>query len=118
MTESLLLDEHYPPTLARLLRQAGFDVVGVSENPALLGACDQDVYQAAIDQGRRVVTENVRDFRPLLALALGNGTPYAPLLLTTAKHHPRRIDALGQLATALIAWLEKPDPPKQAEEWL
>ena len=118
MSERLLLDEHYPPMLAQLLRQAGFDVVGVAEDPAMLGAPDPEVFRVAAAQGRRVVTENVRDFRPLLTRALSDATPYAPLLFTTAKRHPRRIDALGALASSLRAWLEEPDPPKQAEEWL
>jgi len=118
MSESLLLDEHYPPTLAQLLRTDGFDVVGVSEGPALRGASDSEIHQTAIEQSRRVVTENVRDFRPLLMTALSSGAPYAPLLLTTAKRHPRRTDALGTLATDLRTWLKTTDPPRQPEEWL
>ena len=116
MSDPLLLDEHYPASLARLLRTEGFDVVAISEDPALMGVPDPEVYQAAIDQSRRIVTENVRDFRPLLALALSNDLPYAPVLFTTSKRHPRS-DALGRLAADLRAWLEA-DTPRQPEEWL
>lgn len=118
MTESLLLDEHFPPALARLLRQDGFDVIGVSEDPLLIGASDYGVYQAAIEQGRRVVTENVRDFRPLLARSLSNDAAYAPLLLTTRKRYSRRTEALGALASALRDWLQDSNSSRQAEEWL
>ena len=117
MTESLLLDEHYPPVLAQRLRQEGFDVIAVAEIPTLQGAPDDEVYQIAIDQGRRVITENIRDFRPLLTLALSRGTSFAPLLFTTAKKYSRRASALGALTTALRAWLRSTDP-QQVEEWL
>ena len=114
--EPLLLDEHFPPALAELMRESGFDVVGVVEDPAMRGACDEEIYRIAAAQGRRVVTENVRDFRPLLVAAIGNGGPVASLLLTTAKRHPR--SAIGPLSAALMDWLRRVDPPKQNEEWL
>lgn len=114
--EALLLDGYFPPVLAELVRRSGFDVTGVSETPAMRGASDPEVYQAAIAQRRRVVTENVRDFRPLLVSAISAGAPVAPLLLTTAKRHPR--SDIGSLAAALCAWLERADPPRQPEEWL
>ena len=114
--EALLLDEHFPPSLADMLRRSGFDVVGVSEDPALRGASDDVVYQAAITQGRRVVTENVRDFRPLLVAAVNTGGAVAPLLLTTSKRQPRH--DVGGLATAIGQWARQTDPPKQLEEWL
>jgi len=118
MTEALLLDEHFPPVLASLLRAEGFDVVSVSESTALRGVSDDEVYKAAIEQGRRIVTENVRDFRPLLSAALSDGTPCAPLLLTTPKRHPRRSGALGALVADLCTWLGQGDSPRQIEEWL
>ena len=115
-SEALLLNEHFPPALAELLRQSGFDVVGVAEYPAMRGAPDAEVYRIAASQRRRVVTENVRDFRPQLALAVSSHEPVAPLLLTNAKHFPR--NDIGPLLTALSAWLERDNPPKQVEEWL
>jgi len=114
--EALLLDEHFPPALAELMRQSGYDVVGVVEAPSMRGISDAEVYQAAIAQRRRVVTENVRDFRPLLVAAINTGAPAAPLLLTTARRHPR--SDIGSLAATLGTWLERTDPPKQVEEWL
>jgi len=118
MSELLLLDEHFPPLLAESLRRAGFDVTSVAETPSLLGTSDEQVYQAAIDNNRRVVTENVRDFRPLLVSALERGNPFAPVLFTTTGKFPRRLSALGPLASALTTWLESTDMPRQPEEWL
>ena len=115
-TEALLLDEHFPPSLAEMLRRSGFDVVGVAEDSALKGASDDAVFRAAIAQGRRVLTENVRDFRPLLVAGLNTGGSVAPLLLTTGKRHPR--NDIGGLAAAIAQWLQREDPPKQLEEWL
>jgi len=114
--EALLLDEHFPPSLAETLRRSGFDVVGVSEDVTFKGASDDVVYRAAITQGRRVVTENVRDFRPLLVAAVNTGGAVAPLLLTTSKRHPRH--DVGGLAAAIGQWVQQTDLPKQLEEWL
>ena len=118
MTQPLLLDEHYPPAHAQTLRDAGFDVIAVAENPALTGVPDTEIFQWAINQGRRIVTENIRDFRPFLTLALSTKTPFAPMLFTTAKKYPRRISQLATLTTALCKWLEYPDISRQPEEWL
>lgn len=118
MIESLLVDEHFPAQVAVLLRADGFDVVAVAESPDLIGAPDEVIFAAAISQGRRVLTENVRDFRPLLATALAAGEPYAPLLLTTAQRHPRTIGAIGRLVGDLRAWLQATGRPHQPEEWL
>ena len=118
MTERLLLDEPFSVVLAEKLRQDGFDVVAVAELPGLAGAADEQVFQRAILESRRLVTENVGDFRPLLVSALSASMPYAPLLLTPSRRHPRRSSGLGPWLAALTAWLERDDPPRQAEEWL
>jgi hypothetical protein len=112
--ESLLLDEHFPAVLAENLRLAGFRVWAVVDDPTLVGLSDDAIFQVAATRGWRIVTENVRDFRPLLTGALASGDPYAPLLLTTARRH---LAAVGALAEALAAWLRSDQPPGP-EEWL
>jgi hypothetical protein len=62
----LLLDEMYAPAVAVELRARGHDVLSVHEaDPALVGAADSEVLSAAVSAERVLVTENVRDFRPL-----------------------------------------------------
>jgi len=60
----LLLDEMYPSLIARELRTRGHDVVSVHESLGS-GTSDEQVLDHARSEGRAVLTENVRDFRPL-----------------------------------------------------
>lgn len=55
----------FAPVLAAELRAAGFDVLAVAGHPVLAAADDESVAAAARAGGRRVVTENVRDYAPL-----------------------------------------------------
>ena len=115
----LLLDEHYAPRLAQVLRDAGHDVVALLDVPAAAGLPDPEVYALAAEQGRRVVTENVRDFRPLLARAVAGSSPLAPLLLVRPGRHPRSRAGERSLASALVSWCEgcaQRDAP--LEDWL
>ncbi|MCL2850447.1 MAG: DUF5615 family PIN-like protein [Micrococcales bacterium] len=114
--EPLLLDEHFPALVAESLRAQGFDVRAVVEEPTLVGLPDATLFALAASRGWRIVTENVRDFRPLLAAALAAVQPYAPLLLTTARRHPRHLAAVGALTQALAAWLREHHPGP--EQWL
>lgn len=55
-----LLDEHYPGWLADDLGQDGLDAVALAAHrPELRGADDLRVLQAAVAEGRVVVTEDV-----------------------------------------------------------
>jgi len=58
-----LLDEHYPGWLAEDLTGAGIDTVSLTAHrPALRGADDGRVLEAATAEGRVVVTEDVSTF--------------------------------------------------------
>jgi len=64
----LLLDEHYPASLARTLSGAGIDTVAVvADRPALIGATDVEVLLTAVMEGRAVVTEDVATFPAAIA---------------------------------------------------
>lgn len=85
-----------------------------------MGLSDRDVFEHAARDQRRVVTENVKDFRPLLALAYRDGSPLAPLLLVSARRY-RRGDAGRDraIAEALEAWLTEPGVvTRPDEDWL
>lgn len=65
----LLLDEHYPGWLAEDLRADGLDAVAlITDRPGLRGADDGRVLQAAVAEGRIVVTEDVSTFSVATAL--------------------------------------------------
>lgn len=120
VTARLLLDEHYADSIAVALRDRGYDVVAVVADPELRGAPDREVFRCAVDRGRRIVTENVKDFRPLLMLAAAHGEPLAPLLLVPPRRFPRgRGDRTAMIIAALEAWLAASDAAdRPIEDWL
>jgi predicted nuclease of predicted toxin-antitoxin system len=84
----LLLDEMYPSLLADELRARGHDVVSVHEAPGR-GTPDDEVFDHARSAGRAIVTENVRDYRPLAEALLVAGESHAGVVFTTDKRWPR-----------------------------
>ncbi len=98
----LLLDEMWPPELARQLRDRGHDVVAVAERPDLVGMPDAAIFAAAGREGRAIVTENVADFRPLAAADVSAGRAHPGLVLTSNRQFPRHDPrTLGRMLTAL-----------------
>ena len=61
----LLLDEMLSPAIARELRSCGHDVEPVAGNPDREALSDPEVLALARAEHRAIVTNNVRDFRPL-----------------------------------------------------
>ena len=112
----LLLDEMYPSLIARELRARGHDVASVHEVPGS-GTSDERVLDHARSEGRALVTENVRDYRPLAEALLAADDSHAGLVFTTEKRWPRSDS--GALITALDQLLAStPDQPVDAEIWL
>lgn len=100
-SEALLLDEMFSPALAAALHDDGFDVVAVAGHPVPASAPDLQVATWAARENRRVVTENVRDFVPLLTTV----EPPLRLLLTSSRRYPRSRRNVGPLLEALRHWL-------------
>lgn len=120
MTTRLILDEHYSATIAQALREVGHDVIAAVASDELRGVSDPELYRHATETGRRVVTENIKDFRPLLLAATASGTPGAALLLVPPRRFPRgRGDRNATIVAAINAWLVQPDAdPRPVEDWL
>lgn len=104
----LLLDEMFSPAIAALLGDDGFDVVAVAGHPVLAVAADEEVLRWAVAHGYCVLTENVRDFQPLLAQVAAEGIS-AALLFTSSRRFPQSRRNLSPLHGALRAWLADPD---------
>ncbi|MEI6623685.1 MAG: DUF5615 family PIN-like protein [Actinomycetes bacterium] len=102
---ALLLDEMFSAHLARTLRGRGHEVVAVVENPELRALSDGQIFAWAAAHRRRIVTENVLDFRLLLLSAQESGAPCAALLLTGSRTFPRSRHNTGPLTDALCTWL-------------
>ncbi|MGL5816081.1 MAG: DUF5615 family PIN-like protein [Phycicoccus sp.] len=99
--EALLLDEMFSPALAAALTQEGFDVLPVATHAVLAGAPDEQVAMWARREDRRLVTENVCDFAPLV----GTGTPPLRVLFTSSRRFPRQRRNPGPLLVAVRSWL-------------
>ena len=97
----LLLDEMFSPIIAKQLCERGHDVVAVADDPQLRALTDPELLAWATEHGRRIVTENVRDFRPLIV-----AEPTGPgVLFTSSRTFPRDKRRMGRLVAALDAWI-------------
>lgn len=120
MTSRLLLDEHYSDSIAVTLRELGHDVIATVADPRLRGSSDPELFQHAAANGRRLVTENIKDFRPILLRSPADGSAVAALLLVSPRRFPRGGgDRMAAIVAALGAWLDQPDAGRRAlEDWL
>jgi predicted nuclease of predicted toxin-antitoxin system len=115
----LLLDEMFSPAIAAELRALGHDVIAVVDRPDLRSKSDQDIFAWANTEKRWLLTENVKDFRPIMLQALSAGTPGCGLLFTSSRAFPRSRKSPGSLIRALDAWLTAgPPSPPITESWL
>src|SRR5205823_12847610 len=71
----LLLDELLSPAIARELRERGHDVLAIADHPGWVALSDPEVMPLARTERRAVVTNNLRDYRPLHADAIMPGGP-------------------------------------------
>lgn len=119
MSIELLLDEMHAPVVAAALRERGHDILAVVEQDELRALTDEELFRWAAQRGRRIVTENVKDFAPLLRRAEELDQAAAPLLFTSSRSFARSRRIPGPLIDALDAWLRaaKSNPP-HLEDWL
>jgi hypothetical protein len=115
----LLLDEMFSPAIAAALRDLGHDVVALMERGELRAMTDEGVFAWAAAQGRWLVTENVKDFRPIMMRALQADTAMTGILYTSSRTFPRSRKNPGPLIEALDAWLRAGRPAAPlTEDWL
>ncbi len=75
-----LLDEQLSPQIAAILREEGHDVYAVAERDDLVGYSDRMVLEAADAEDRAVITNNIKDFRPIAAEWLAQGRTHPGLI--------------------------------------
>jgi hypothetical protein len=109
----------FAPAVAQALRDLGHDVAAVAERPELRALTDSDIFRAAIEQGRWLLTENVKDFRPILLQTMQTETLAVGVLFTSSRAFPRSRKNPGPLVHAVHAWLVTgPPEPPVTEDWL
>jgi len=113
-----LLDGQLSPQIAVLLCQRGFDVVAAADRSDLVGCSDRVILEIASTDLRAVVTNNIKDFRPLAAERLARGQSHAGLILPPSSRTRTRA-AIGALAASIEAVLrEHPDGLTSSERWI
>lgn len=100
-----LLDEHYPGWLAEALTAEGVDTVALTAHRTeLRGQDDRIVLEAAVAEGRVVVTEDVTTFRDAIALT---GSHLGVVFCHHARF-PRTRPGLARLRRALAELAKQP----------
>ena len=113
-----ILDEQLSPQIAVLLRQAGYDVDAVADRGDLVGRGDRIIFEVAFREGRAVVTNTIKDFRPLAAEWLAQGRVHAGLILLPSARTRTR-DAIAAVAGAIENVLrDHPDGLRGSERWI
>jgi predicted nuclease of predicted toxin-antitoxin system len=113
-----ILDEQLSQQIAVLLRQAGYDVDAVSDREELAGRSDRFILEVACSEGRAVVTNNIKDFRPLAAEWLAQGRVHAGLILLPSTRTRTR-NAIAAVAGAIENVLrDHQDGLSGSERWI
>jgi hypothetical protein len=117
----LLLDEMLNPAIARELRSRGHDVEPVAGNPRREALSDPEVLELARAERRVVVTDNLRDFRPLHHEAVTpGGAGHYGMVFMPGGYRRTRADT-GRIIAALEAILTAypgEDDLANGEAWL
>lgn len=101
----LLLDEMLSPAIARALRERGHDVEAVKEHPDWEALSDPELVSLAASERRAIVTNNLRDFRPLHAeVIVSGGSGSAGMVFVRTNFRLSKADA-GRIIAALEAKL-------------
>jgi hypothetical protein len=109
----------FSPTVAAALRERGHTVTAVAERLDLRAMTDAEVFAWAANEQTWLLTENLKDFRPIMLQAIQAGSATPGLLFTSSRTFPRSRSNPGPLIDALNAWLLAGPPPSPiTEDWL
>ena len=97
-----LLDEQLSPQIAVLLREDGHDVYAVAERDDLVGRSDRMVLEAADAEDRAVITNNIKDFRPIAAEWLAQGRTHPGLILLPSARTRFAVPALAEAIGSML----------------
>lgn len=103
----LVLNEMWSAEIARQLRGRGFDVVAATEVPRRYrGVPDDEFFRRAQEDGRAVVTDNIRDFMAIVAERASRGEPHCGVVFALRPAFDRaQPGVVGKMTTALDALL-------------
>ncbi len=117
----LLLDEMLSPAIARELRDRGHDAESVAGRPDREALSDPEVLALAQAEHRAIVTNNLRDLRPLHNEAITPGGPGHYGMIFIPGTYRRTKNDIGKIITALeviLAQYPEEDDLANGESWL
>jgi Domain of unknown function (DUF5615) len=117
----LLLDEMLSPAIARELRVRGHDAEPVAGHPDREALTDPEVLALARSEHRAVVTNNLRDFRPLHHEAITpGGAGHFGMIFIPGSYRRTKADT-GRIIAALeaiLAYYPGENDLANGEAWL
>lgn len=114
-----LLDAQLSHAIAELLRERGLDVEAVTTRPDIAdNTSDARIMEIAATEDWAVVTDNIKDFRPIAARRLQRGQGHAGLILmpSTRRRTKAANTALADEIEQIM--LDNPDGLADSERWL
>jgi hypothetical protein len=99
--DALLLDEMFSPLIADELAARGIDCRAVAADETLRALSDLEIFEAALLDGRVIVTNNVPDFESLRRARDAAGGQLPGLVYTSDVTFPRTRAIATRLVTAL-----------------
>ena len=117
----LLLDEMFSPAIARELCARGHDVQAVAGHPEWEALSDPQVMTLARTERRAIVTNNVRDYRPLHVEAVTPGGQGHFGMIFMSGNYRRTKSDIGRIIADLEVKLTQypgDEDLANAEEWL
>jgi len=115
-----LLDEQLSSEIAAELRSRGWNVEAVGERPWMRGQSlsDDQVMVTAASEDRAVVTNNIKDYRPLAARRVAGGQGHWGLILLPSTRSRSRA-AVQPLADGIERIMrEHPEGLANSERWI
>ena len=115
----ILLDAQLSHEIARLLVARGHDAAAVTSRAGLpANTPDARLMEIAHAEGRAMVTNNVKDFRPIAAQRIAAGQGHSGLILVSSST-PRTKASNAPLAAALERlMLDNPNGLPDSERWI
>jgi len=115
----LLLDEQISGKVAERLRDRDLDVTAATDDPSLRGLSDPDLFEAAQQQGRALVTYNRVDFEPIIREHAQMSREHHGLVIVHPMRFPSRefarltlaiegLLAAADLGMSFVVWLQEP----------
>ena len=101
MPDALLLDEMFSAVIAADLTARGIDCRAVVADPVLRALADLEIFQAALAEGRVLVTNNVPDFESLRRAHEAAGNKVPGLIYMSGVTFPRTKAYVARLTVAL-----------------